>query len=187
MTREREIIKSDTLVESLSDRFSDAGSIPAASTRKKHCESSAFFNDVCPIGQKMRASHMMSATPNDVCLRAHRGKHRITANKVSNIISTAGCDIIDCRKAIYIIDIFTFICYNDPDGFFSDIISALSRGDIETIVKHQRTYWTHSEKQAQEIFANMYSMGVFDQKEHFETLEKIFPDLVQTWGKIIGG
>ena len=29
---------------------------------------------------------MMTATPNDVCLRAHKGKHRIIASETSNII-----------------------------------------------------------------------------------------------------
>ena len=43
-------------------------------------EASAFFNDVC-------LRQMMTATPNDVrfandvCLRAHRGKHRIIAKR----------------------------------------------------------------------------------------------------------
>lgn len=27
------------------------GSIPTTGTRKKHCESSAFFNEICPSGK----------------------------------------------------------------------------------------------------------------------------------------
>jgi len=34
----------------------------------------------------MLATPMMTATPNDVCLTAHWGKHRITATNGSNII-----------------------------------------------------------------------------------------------------
>ncbi len=59
----------------------------------------------------MRASHMMSATPNDVCLRAHGGKHHIIANGVSNIIMSEANNIIDCRKAIYIIDSSMILWY----------------------------------------------------------------------------
>ena len=39
-----------------------------------------FLNDVC-LRQMMWASPMMTASPNDVCLRAHRGKHRIIAER----------------------------------------------------------------------------------------------------------
>ena len=39
-----------------------------------------FLNDVC-LRQMMLASPMMTASPNDVCLRAHRGKHRIIAKR----------------------------------------------------------------------------------------------------------
>ena len=37
-----------------------------------------FLNDVC-LRQVMLASPMMTVTPNDVCLAAHWGKHRIIA------------------------------------------------------------------------------------------------------------
>ena len=39
-----------------------------------------FLNDVC-LRQMMLAVPMMTATPNDVCLRAHKGKHRIIATR----------------------------------------------------------------------------------------------------------
>ena len=39
-----------------------------------------FLNDVC-LRQMMLATPMMTATPNDVCLRAHKGKHRIIAER----------------------------------------------------------------------------------------------------------
>ena len=41
---------------------------------------SAFFNDVC-LRQMMLAMPMMTALPNDVCLTAHDGKHRIIATR----------------------------------------------------------------------------------------------------------
>ena len=39
-----------------------------------------FLNDVC-LWQMMLATAVMTASPNDVCLRAHRGKHRIIAER----------------------------------------------------------------------------------------------------------
>ncbi len=44
-----------------------------------------FFNDIC-LRQMILAPPMMMATPNDVCLTAHYGKHRIIASETSNII-----------------------------------------------------------------------------------------------------
>ena len=61
------------------------GPNPPSPTRKKHCFRSAFFNDVC-LRQMMLATPMMTAPPNDVCLTAHNGKHRIIATNGSNII-----------------------------------------------------------------------------------------------------
>ena len=37
---------------------------------------------------------MMTASPNDVCLRAHKGKHRIIASETSNIILSEAKNII---------------------------------------------------------------------------------------------
>jgi hypothetical protein len=39
-----------------------------------------FLNDVC-LRQLMLAAPMMTAAPNDVCLAAHWGKHRIIAER----------------------------------------------------------------------------------------------------------
>ena len=54
---------------------------------KKHFDSGAFLfgNDVC-LRQMMLAKPMMTASPNDVCLRAHGGKHRIIARETCNIM-----------------------------------------------------------------------------------------------------
>ena len=52
-----------------------------------------FLNDVC-LWQMMLATPMMTASPNDACLRAHRGKHRIIATKGSNIILSKAKNII---------------------------------------------------------------------------------------------
>ena len=42
----------------------------------------------------MLATPMMTATPNDVCLTAHDGKHRIIATIGSNIILSGAKNII---------------------------------------------------------------------------------------------
>ena len=53
----------------------------------------SFFNDVC-LWQMMKAVPMMTASPNDVCLRAHKGKHRIIASETSNIILSEAKNIM---------------------------------------------------------------------------------------------
>ena len=58
-----------------------------------------FLNDVC-LRQMMLAAPMMTATPNDVCLTAHLGKHRIIATKRSNIIFAKQMHHIAARRCI---------------------------------------------------------------------------------------
>ena len=45
----------------------------------------------------MLAAPMMTATPNDVCLTAHWGKHRIIATNGSNIILSEAKNIISTQ------------------------------------------------------------------------------------------
>ena len=75
--------------------YSSAGRVPVSKTVGRGFESSCpcqqkthfclptkvrFLNDVC-LRQMMLASPMMTATPNDVCLMAHWGKHSIIAKR----------------------------------------------------------------------------------------------------------
>ena len=62
-------------------------------------DKSGFLNDVC-LRQMMLALPMMTASPNDACLAAHDGKHRIIANEMSNIIMHS---ITSYRQRRYII------------------------------------------------------------------------------------
>ena len=64
-----------------------------------------FLNDVC-LWQMMLATPVMTASPNDVCLRAHRGKHRIIATNGSNIILSEAKNIIS-PQAWHIIECIT--------------------------------------------------------------------------------
>ena len=52
-----------------------------------------FLNDVC-LRQMMWASPNDDADANDVCLRAHKGKHRIIASETNNIILSVAKNII---------------------------------------------------------------------------------------------
>ena len=67
------------------------------------------LNDVC-LWQMMKAKANDDADANDVCLRAHKGKHRI--------IATAGRNIIFAKQMHHIaagdtsFDILTVLCYN---------------------------------------------------------------------------
>ena len=59
-----------------------------------------FLNDVC-LWQMMFASPMMMASPNDVCLRAHKGKYRIIASETSNIILSEAKNIISPQAMLH--------------------------------------------------------------------------------------
>lgn len=72
----------------------------------------------------------------------------------------------------------------DGDGFFSDIISALSNGEIYTYASHSPEYWAKSGAKEKEIFANIFSMGVFDQKKHIEKFKELFPDVYEAYNEI---
>ena len=72
----------------------------------------------------------------------------------------------------------------DGDGFFSDIISSISNGEIFTSASHTPEYWRKSGAKEREIFANLFSMGVFDQKKHIEMIQELFPDIYESFIEI---
>lgn len=75
----------------------------------------------------------------------------------------------------------------DGDGFFSDIISSISNGEIFTSASHTSGYWKKSGTKEREIFANLFSMGVFDQKKHIEMIQELFPDIYESFVEIRKG
>lgn len=72
----------------------------------------------------------------------------------------------------------------DGDGFVSDIISALSNGEVETMAYHSTKYWSKQGTKEKEIFANLFSMGVFDQKKHIDLINEIFPEVYEAYNEI---
>lgn len=72
----------------------------------------------------------------------------------------------------------------DGDGFFSDIISSISNGEIFTAASHTPEYWRKSGAKEREIFANLFSMGVFDQKKHIDLINEIFPEVYEAYNEI---
>ncbi len=75
----------------------------------------------------------------------------------------------------------------DEDGFFSDIISALSKSDIKTAAFHPYKYWIVLGNSERETFANLFSIFAFDQQKHLELLNELFPDLIKAYQTLIGG
>ena len=51
----------------------------------------------------MLASQMMTASPNDVCLTAYDGKHRIIASETSNIILSEAKNIISPQASVWVL------------------------------------------------------------------------------------
>ena len=54
----------------------------------------AFFEWCLPVTQMMKAKANDDANASDVCLRAHKGKHRIIVSETSNIILSEAKNII---------------------------------------------------------------------------------------------
>lgn len=58
------------------------------------------------------------------------------------------------------------------DAFLSDIISALSRGKIQTLFSHEQEKWKSADTRANEIFANMIAIDALYGKTD-ELLDKL--------------
>ncbi len=76
---------------------------------------------------------------------------------------------------------FLAFANSDPDGFFSDILSAISEHDYDFHIGHDKPYWLEPGNKEREIFANLFSMEALKQKERLAFLQDNFPDIMAAY------
>lgn len=87
-----------------------------------------------------------------------------------------GRAVIDANPKLFI----QFCEQNDKEGFLSDIMSAICGGKYKFPAGHDAAYWT-SEKQAKEIFANLFGLEAYNDTEKLTFLKEYFPSLVEAF------
>ncbi len=74
----------------------------------------------------------------------------------------------------------------DSDGFFSDIISAISKGKIDVPNGHDEPYWNEdSTYPFKETFSNLLSLGAVDDVNQLEKIQKNFPEIWSAFESIL--
>lgn len=72
----------------------------------------------------------------------------------------------------------------EKNAFFSDIVSAISKGRINTVYSHSEDYWAKPGNREREIFANMavldalYGRDGLPLEDGFETIFEVFKEII---------
>lgn len=74
----------------------------------------------------------------------------------------------------------------DKVGCFSDIISALSAGEIDDIIGHDRDYWKLPRTRESEVFANLFTLVSFQMESELTFLKNRFPELIRIFMELVG-
>ena len=74
----------------------------------------------------------------------------------------------------------------DKAGYFSDIISALSAGEIDDIIGHDRDYWKLPRTRECEVFANLFTLVSLRKESELAFLNDRFPELVRIFMEVSG-
>ena len=73
---------------------------------------------------------------------------------------------------------------NDKYGFLSDICSALSNGKYNFPAGHPAEYWGKAGTKEKEIFANLFSLETFGDRDKLDFLRDNFPDVFKVYQKM---
>ena len=73
---------------------------------------------------------------------------------------------------------------NDKHGFLSDICSAISNGEYDFPAGHPAEYWSKVGSKEKEIFANLFSLETFADRDKLDFLRDNFPDVIKVYLKI---
>lgn len=69
--------------------------------------------------------------------------------------------------------------------YFSDILSALGKGQFYTFAGHDPAYWQRTGNAEKEIFANLFCMQATKRVEEIAYLNEAFPYMIQTYQKLL--
>ena len=88
------------------------------------------------------------------------------------------------QKAAAVIDekpeIFIQYCQdNDTDGFLSDIMSGICKEKHLFPARHGKSYWEDKDKQAREIFTDLFALHTYEDESKLDFLKNHFPDLLR--------
>ena len=65
-----------------------------------------------------------------------------------------------------------------------DVLSAVCQDEVRFPFYHEKEYWMKPGNQQKEIFANLFSLETFQDKEKLSFLERYFPGLVDIYQKL---
>lgn len=83
-------------------------------------------------------------------------------------------------------ELFRKRAQEDKAGCFSDIISALSAGEIDDIIGHDRDYWRLPRTRECEVFANLFTLVSFQRESELAFLKDKFPELIRVFMELVG-
>ena len=81
-------------------------------------------------------------------------------------------------------ELISFCDEFDGEGCFSDVLSAVCQDEVRFPFYHEKEYWMKPGNQQKEIFANLFSLETFQDKEKLSFLERYFPGLVDIYQKL---
>ena len=70
---------------------------------------------------------------------------------------------------------------HDKRGFLSDICSAISENAYDFPAGHPAEYWQKAGVKEKEVFANLFSMETFAEKENLDFIRDNFPDIFKAY------
>ena len=73
---------------------------------------------------------------------------------------------------------------NDEEGFLSDVLSAITDGDYRFPFGHDKEYWAIPGNKEREVFANLFSIEVFQDKRKLAFIRENFPELFRAFSKM---
>lgn len=75
----------------------------------------------------------------------------------------------------------TYCAGHDKRGFLSDICSAISENAYDFPAGHPAEYWQKAGVKEKEVFANLFSMETFAEKENLDFIRDNFPDVFKAY------
>lgn len=117
-------------------------------------------------------------------VNTHELAHRIDRLFVNADRNASFQSMIQNAKDIFLSqsDIFVRYCYeNDEQGFVSDILSAITEGEYDLPMGHPPEYWKRRGAKEREVFANIFSLEAFDDRENINFIRTYFPDLYKAY------
>ena len=134
-----------------------------------------------PVAQEFSKIDLMVAMAHE---KSHRLDHLFFSSWKSSELTAA---IHEAQEQVMSeTELFRKRAQADKAGCFSDIISALSAGEIDDIIGHDRGYWKLPRTRESEVFANLFTLVSFRMESELAFLKSRFPELIRIFMELIG-